>query len=277
MILVTGATGNVGREVVRQLQQAGRRVRVLTRSPEKVAFSENIEIVVGDLTALETLKAALEGVHKVFLILVPGSDQFPTFAKQSGVGEIVFLSSGAIDSPTENAIGRNHLHTEELIRQSGVKWVFLRPAAFMTNALQWAVSIRSEGVIRAPFGDVGDAPIDPRDIAAVAAAALVSPEHEGKVYTLTGPEILTPIEQVQILGSVLGRDLRFEDIPEKIAEENMKRFAPPEIVESIFSLARERRDNKNHADFFTTTVADVTGRPAHTFRQWATDYAGLFR
>lgn len=278
MILVTGATGNVGREVVRQLQQAGRRVRVLTRSPEKVSFPENVEIVAGDLTAPETLKAALEGVHKVFLIRVPGSDHFPTLAKQSGVGKIVFLSSGAIGSPIENAIGRNHLHTEELIRQSGVKWVFLRPGAFMTNALQWAVSIRSEGVVRAPFGDVGNTPIDPRDIAAVAAAALVSPEHDGKVYTLTGPEILTPIEQVQILGSVLGRDLRFEDIPEKIAEENMKRFAPPEIVESIFSLTRAMRDNKNHrAHSLTTTVEDVTGRPAHTFRQWATDYAGQFR
>lgn len=274
MILVTGATGNVGREVVRQLQQAGRHVRVLTRSPEKVSFPEGVEIAAGDLTDPETLKAALDAVHKVFLMRVPGSDNFSTLAKQSGVEEIVFLSSGAIDSPTENAIGRNHLHTEELIRQSGVRWTFLRPGAFMTNALQWAVSIRSEGVARAPFGDVGNAPIDPRDIAGAAATALVSPGHHGKVYMLTGPEVLTPIEQVQILGSVLGRDLRFENIPEKIAEENMKRFAPPEIVESIFSLMR---DNKIHVDSPTTTVEDVTGRPSHTFRQWATDYAGLFR
>jgi uncharacterized protein YbjT (DUF2867 family) len=274
MILVTGATGNVGREVVQQLQQAGRHVRVLTRSPEKVSFPEDVEIAAGDLTAPETLKTALDGVQKVFLLRVPGSDSFPTLAKQSGVEEIVFLSSGAIDSPTENAIGRNHLHTEELIRQSGVKWTFLRPGSFMSNTLQWAGSIRAEGVVRAPFGDVGNAPIDPRDIAAVSATALVSSGHDGKVYTLTGPEVLTPVDQVQILGSVLGRDLRFENIPESVAEENMKRFTPPEIVESIFSLIR---DNKNHADSPTTTVEDVTGRPAHTFRQWVSDYAELFR
>lgn len=274
MILVTGATGNVGREVVQEVLRAGKHVRVLTRNPEKVSFPENVEIAIGDLTDPETLKMALDGAQKVFLVRVPRSDDFPALAKQSGVEEIVFLSSGAIDSLTENAIGRNHLHTEELIRQSGVKWTFLRPGAFMSNALQWVGSIRAEGVVRAPFGDVGNAPIDPRDIAAVAATALTSPGHDGKVHRLTGPEVLTPVEQVQILRSVLGRDLRFEDIPERVAEENMKRFAPLEIVESIFSLIR---DNKIHADSPTTAVEDVIGRPAHTFRQWASDYAGLFR
>ncbi len=274
MILVTGATGNVGRELVQRLHQAGNPVRVLTRNPEKVSFPADVEIATGDLTALDTVKPALRGVRQVFLIRVPGSDVFPRVAKEAGVEKIVFLSSGAIDAPTENAIGRYHLQTEQFIREAGLKWTFLRPGAFMSNTLQWAPSIRAEGVVRAPFGDVGTAPIDPRDIASVAAAALVSPEHDGQVYTLTGPEVLTPVQQVQILSSVLGRDIRFDDIPETMAKENMKRFAPPEIVESIFSLIK---DNKEHAESPTTTVEDVTGRPARTFEQWATDNADRFR
>ncbi|WAH36424.1 SDR family oxidoreductase [Alicyclobacillus dauci] len=274
MILVTGATGNVGRELVKQLHQAGQHVRVLTRNPEKASFPTDVEIAVGDLASPVTLKDALNGVQQVFFVRVPGSDAFPRIAKESGVDQIVFLSSGAIDSPTENAIGRNHLHTEELIRQSGMKWTFLRPGAFMSNSLHWAQSIRTENVVRAPFGDVGTAPIDQRDIASVAANVLVSSGHDGKVYSLTGPEILTPVQQVEILGSVLGRDIRFENVPESVAAESMKRFAPPEIVDAIFALIR---DNRNHVDSVTTTVEDVTDRRAHTFRQWATDYSDLFR
>jgi uncharacterized protein YbjT (DUF2867 family) len=185
MILITGATGNVGREIVKQLHDNGERIRVLCRNPEKALFPANVEAVAGDLSNPESLKTALNGVRKVFMMRVPGSDTFPQIAKQAGVEQIVFLSSAAIEAETENAIGRSHLKTEEQIRQSGIKWTFLRPGAFMTNALQWAGSIRSEGVVRAPLGHVRSAPIDPRDIAAVAVRALVSSGHEGKIYTLS--------------------------------------------------------------------------------------------
>ncbi|MDQ0191505.1 SDR family oxidoreductase [Alicyclobacillus cycloheptanicus] len=274
MILVTGATGNVGSEVVRLLHGSGQSVRILSRDPAKASFPAGVEIAVGDLSSPATLTAALDGVNAVFLIRVPGSDTFPQIAKDAGVEHIVFLSSGAIESPSETAIGRNHLHTENLIRQSGVKWTFLRPGAFMTNTLQWAPSIRAEGVVRAPFGDVGNAPIDPRDIASAAATALTSPGHDGQIYSLTGPEVLTPVQQVQILSSVLGKDIRFEEIPESVAEENMKRFAPPEIVDSIFTLMR---DGRHHGERVTNAVRDVTGRQARTFEQWAADFAHLFK
>jgi uncharacterized protein YbjT (DUF2867 family) len=130
MILVTGATSNVGGEVVRLLHESGESVRVLSRNPDKVLFPSHIETAVGNLSSPETLTAALDGVEKVFLIRVPDSDAFLQIAKKAGVEHIVFLSSGAIDSPSETAIGRNHLHTENLIRHSGVKWTFLRPGAF---------------------------------------------------------------------------------------------------------------------------------------------------
>jgi uncharacterized protein YbjT (DUF2867 family) len=274
MILVTGATGNVGREVVQELLRDGRSVRVLTRNPTRVSLPPDVEVASGDLSASDGLKALLDGIRDLFLIRVPGSDPFLQMARQCGVERVVFLSSSAIDSPTENAIGRSHRHTEELIRQSGLKWTFVRPGAFMSNSLQWSGSIRSEGVVRAPFGDVATAPIDPRDIASVAATALTSAGHDGQIYTLTGPEALTPREQVRILSTVLGSEIRFEDVPAALAEAHMKRVAPPEIVDALFALMRDQA--KRPAQILDT-APQVTGVPAHTFAQWAADHAGLFR
>jgi uncharacterized protein YbjT (DUF2867 family) len=274
MVLVTGATGNVGREVVQQLHAAGQRVRVFSRNPEKVEWPATVETIKGDLADLEAVKTALNGMNKVFLIRVPGCDHLLKIAKQMGVEHIVFLSASAIDAKTENAIGRAHLHIEEQIRQSGVNWTFLRPGAFMSNVLQYANLIRSERIVRAPFGDVKGNPIDPRDIAAVAVQALLSSDHNGKTYTLTGPEILTAKEQVQVLADLLGENIRFEDIPPEIAKETMKRFAPSEIVDALFQLMLE---NSSLSTTVSHTVEDVTGNPAHTFKQWANDNINSFR
>jgi uncharacterized protein YbjT (DUF2867 family) len=274
VILVTGATGNVGREIVKELHGAGHQIRVVSRNPAKASFPPDVEVMAGDLTDPAIMKAALDGIQKVFLIRVPGSETFPQIAKQSGVEHIVFLSSSAIEARTENAIGRMHLQTEELIRQSNIQWTFLRPGAFMSNALQWAQAIRSEGVVRAPFGDVQTAPIHPRDIAAVAVKALVSSGHEGKIYTLTGPEVLTPVEQVQTIGDVLGKQITFEEIPETVAREHMKRFAPADIVDAIFQLMREAT---NHPATVLPTVEEVTGQAARRFKQWVIDNADAFR
>jgi uncharacterized protein YbjT (DUF2867 family) len=270
MILVTGATGTVGREIVIELCNAGHQVRALSRNPSKISFPLGVEVIAGDLTNPDSVVAALKGIQKVFLMRVPGGERFPQIAKQSGVEHIVFLSSGAIESPG-NVIGRNHLDTEESIRQSNTQWTFLRPGAFMSNALQWAGSIRAEGIVRAPFGDMGNAPIDPRDIADVAAKILVESGHEGKIYTLTGPEVLTPIEQVGILSHVLGKEIRFENMSEDTARETMKRFAPPEIVDALLQLMSEAEDGP------TSTVEEITGRPPRTFQKWAIDNADAFR
>jgi (4-alkanoyl-5-oxo-2,5-dihydrofuran-3-yl)methyl phosphate reductase len=274
MILVTGATGTVGREVVRQLHRAGSEVRALSRNPEKAQFPEGVEAVAGDLTKLETLPTALDGVEKVFWVLPLDADfNFPRIARQAGVRHIVLLSASAVDFGAENAIARLHINAEQAIRESGAAWTFLRPGAFMTNAFQWADSIRSEGVVRLPFGDVSTPAIDSRDIATVAVKALSSDQYEGKIYTLTGPEPVTPREQVRILGDILGRDLGFETIPNEIAREYMLRQMPKEIVDALFDMPRQSQS-------FSTvlpTVEEVTGLAPFTFKQWSIDHIGAFR
>lgn len=274
MILITGATGNVGREIVKQLSDQGHPVRALSRNPEKVSRPSNVEVVAGNLSDPESLKPALEGVQKVFLIRVPGSEGFPELAKQAGVEHIVFLSSNAISSGVENAIGQMHYEMEQLLRGSGLSWTFLRPGAFMSNTLQWAGLIRAEGVVRAPFGSVPEAAIDPRDIAAVAVEALTGSGHEGEIYPMTGPDALAPKVQVQVLSEVLNQPIEFQEIPESVARENMARFMPADIMESLFSLKKEAAE---HPVKVLPTVEQITGKQARPFKQWAADHAEAFR
>jgi (4-alkanoyl-5-oxo-2,5-dihydrofuran-3-yl)methyl phosphate reductase len=273
MILVTGATGTVGREVVRQLHSTGCEMRALSRNPDKAELPEGVEVVAGDLTKLESLSAALEGVEKVFWVLPLDADfSFPQIARQYGVRHIVLLSAVAVDFGEENAIGRLHLNAEKAVRESGLAWTFLRPGAFMTNALHWADSIRSGGVVQLPFGDISSPAIDSRDIASVAVKALNSDQHEGKIYTLTGPESISPRQQVRILGDILGRNHSFETIPDDIARENMLRRMPVSIVDALFELSKQ--------SIFTTvlpTVEEVTGRAPRTFKQWSIDHIEAFR
>jgi uncharacterized protein YbjT (DUF2867 family) len=273
MILITGATGNVGREIIKQISNAEHPIRVLSRNPEKGSFLKNVEVTTGNLSDPESIKDVLKGVKKVFLINVPGSDQFSQIAKQSGIEHITFLSAAAIEYP-DNAIGQAHSYTEELIRQSGVKWTFLRPGAFMSNTLQWIHSIQSEGMVRMPFGDVRTSPIDPRDIAAVAVNSLLSSGHEGKIYTLTGPENLSPREQTRILSTVLGEDIRFENISRDLAKENMIKAIPVPIVEASLDLMEKATD---HPLEVFNTVKEVTGQESRTFKKWATDHKELFQ
>lgn len=274
MILVTGATGNVGRKVVEQLHGMGQSVRVMSRNPEKAKFPDNVEVIAGDLANMETVRPVLKGANKVFLIQNSGSDGFPKLAKELGVEHIVFLSSGAIESAVDNGIGRMHAQVEELIKESGVKWTFLRPDAFMSNSLQWATSIREEGIVRAPFGDIKSVPIDPRDIASVAVKALSTVGHDNKIYTLTGPEALTPEDQAQIIGNVLGRRVEFQSIPEAVARQYMTQNTPEEIVDAVFKLMQGSRMKPQPV---LDTVERVTGQPAHTFAQWVKDNIAAFQ
>jgi (4-alkanoyl-5-oxo-2,5-dihydrofuran-3-yl)methyl phosphate reductase len=274
MILVTGATGTVGREVIRLLHMSGSKVRALSRNPEKGNFPAGVEAVAGDSTKPETLSAALDGVEKVFWVLPLVEDfSFPQIARQHGVRHIVLLSALAVDYGPENAIAQHHMKAEQAVRESGTDWTFLRPGAFMSNALQWAESIRTQGIARVPFGDIGLPSVDSRDIAAVAAQALISNWHAGKIYSLTGPESMTPRQQVRMIGEALGRVLGFDTIPDDIARENMLRHMPAVIVDAIFDL------NKRGHDVSTVlpTVEEVTGRAPIAFKQWAIDHIDAFR
>jgi uncharacterized protein YbjT (DUF2867 family) len=272
VILVTGATGSVGRHVVQQLHQAGCKVRALSRHPEKANFPAGVETVAGDMTMPETLRDVWESVEKVFWVLPQNPDfTFPQTARRHGVRHIVLLSALAVEFGSDNAIARLHQSAEQAVRESGVSWTFLRPGGFMTNAFQWTDSIRSEGVVRVPFGDVSSPSIDPRDIAAVAAQALSTDGHEGQSYILTGPECISARQQAGIIGELLGRDIRFEAIPEPIAREHMLRHMPADMVDAIFDLNRQGYSS------VLPTVEQVTGRAPFAFRQWASDHIDAFR
>ena len=275
MILVAGATGNVGGELVRALADAGETVRAMSRGPTPSWLPEGVEGVVGDLDRPESLADALDGVGGVFLL--PGYRDMPGLlaeVRRAGVGRVVLLSGGsAEDGDMDNAISRYMILSEEAVRESGVPWTILRPSGFMSNALRWAPQLRSGDVVRAPFAGVRVAAIDPHDIAAVAAEALISAGHEGHAYRLSGPEALLPADQVRVLAFVLGRDLRFDGQPDAEARAEMEGVMPTEYVDAFFSFYVEGTLDESKV---YPTVEEITDAKPRTFEQWAVAHAGAF-
>lgn len=209
MILVTGATGNVGRELIPLLLETKQPVRVLVRDPRKVAhLNASVERIVGDLDQPETLIPAIQGVERIYLMTYETRQDIHLLqaAKRAGVQHIVKLSTlEATDHKIQ--VGKWHYEREELIRASGLDWTFLRPGMFMSNSIEWwAESIKGQGSVFFPGGKKGKiAPVDPRDVAQVAAFALTQPGHAGQAYELTGAELFTIGEMVQVIARVLGK------------------------------------------------------------------------
>jgi uncharacterized protein YbjT (DUF2867 family) len=276
MILVAGAAGNVGGEVARALASAGEPVRGLVRGGREDALPAGVEAAAGDLNQPASLGAALNGVGGVFLL--PGYQDMPGVLaeiRRSGARRVVLLSgSSAGDGDMSNAISRYMINSETAVRDSGLPWTILRPSGFASNALQWAPQIRAGDVVRAPFGGVRVAVIDPYDIAAVAALALTSAGHEGRTYRLTGPQALLPGDRVRVLGTVLGRDLRFEAQPDDEARAEMSAAMPAEYVDAFFSFYADGTLDESPV---LPTVQEVTGTRPRTFEQWASAHAGAFR
>jgi uncharacterized protein YbjT (DUF2867 family) len=272
MIVVAGATGNVGREVARQLLDAGEAVSALTRDPAKAAVPAGAKAMAGDLTDPSTLGPALAGADALFLLSGYSPEIF-TEARKAGVRRVVLLSGGSAETGDRtNAVARYMLDTEDALRASGLAWTMVRPRMFMSNTFQWTAQIR-QGVVRSPWAHVASAVIDPADIAAVAAKALVSAEHEGREYPVTGPEALRPGDRVRILGEALGRELRYEAQPDDEARAEMLAQMPAEYVDAFFSFYS---DGKLDETTVFPTVAEVTGRPPRTFADWARANAGHF-
>jgi uncharacterized protein YbjT (DUF2867 family) len=272
--LVTGATGNAGSEVVKALVEAGEEVHALVRSADRAdAVPAGARAVVGDLNRPDTLP--LSGVRAVFLL--SGYRDMPVALagmKRAGVERVVLLSSSAVPGgDMGNAVARYHIESEAAVRESGLGWTMLQPNSFMTNTLQWVDQLRAGDVVRAPFAGVRVATIDPADIAAVAARALVSDEHDGRSYRLSGPESLLPADRVAVLARVLGRDLRFEAQSDDEARAEMSAAMPPDYVDAFFSFFV---DGKLDESEVLPTVEEVTGRPPGTFEAWARAHAGAF-
>jgi len=276
-ILVTGATGSVGRHVVAELLDGGNTVRVLSRRPDVADLPAEVDVARGDLSSPDTLRAALDGVDSVFLLWPFMSTEtapavIEMLAKQAR--RVVFLSAmGARDDHGESITF--HGDIERLIEQSGLDWTFIRAGGFATNTLMWAEQIRTEGVVRWPYGNAARSLIHERDIATVAARALIDDGHHRATYVLTGPEAITQAEQVRTIGAVIGRQLRWEELSRDAAQEHLlAAWGDATFVEGALD---HWAGLLTQPEPVTTTVQDVTGVPARTFRQWALDHADDFR
>ncbi|GAA0842433.1 NmrA family NAD(P)-binding protein [Streptosporangium amethystogenes subsp. fukuiense] len=269
-ILVTGATGTVGRQVVAQLLEAGAGVRALARDLEAACLPDGVEVVRGDLADPDTLHAPLDGVEAVFLLW-----PFATAESMPAVLDVVATHARRVVYLSSAAVRGYEQQIEQLVERSGLEWTFLRPHAFAANALRWAGQIRAEAVARGPYGTAAMPPLHERDLAAVAVRTLVDDGHNGAIYELTGPEILTQAEQASIIGEVIGRPVHWEETSPQVARQQMLTQGwPPAAVNGILQAQAEMVTAPRAA---TTTVAEVTGAPARTFRTWVTDHAGEFR
>jgi uncharacterized protein YbjT (DUF2867 family) len=276
-VLVTGATGNVGRLVVDQLLGSGVEIRALTNNPIKAALPAGVEVVEGYLGDLPTMPAALEGVERMYLAPLPRTArEVVELAERAGVRRIVALTSSEADAEAAGDPSTWHYYAVERAVEAAadVEWTHLRAGQFMTNMLDWAESIRTEGVVRAAYGRAAYAPIDLVDIAAVAAAVLLGDGHHGKKYELTGPESLSKIELVRIIGEVIGREIRFEELTREEAREEFTRRGFGFVADWLLDGDARAVD---HPQPPLPTVAELTGRPARTFAQWVADNAAAFR
>lgn len=272
-VLVGGATGTIGRQVVTQLLDAGAHVRALTRNPDTASLPSTVEVVRGDLTAPDF---DVDEVDAVFLVWTAPPATAPDVIRRIAprTKRIVYLTAPhKTQHPffrQPNRVADQHAAIERLIESCGVPYTFLRPGMFAANCIGWWSGQLAKGdVVRWPYGDAPTAPIDERDVAAVAVHALLG--EAAPDYVVTGPESLTQREQLSILGEALGRELTFHEITPDEALQELG-FPPPAMRMLLNAWAAA----VGLPAYVTNTVEDVTGRPARTFRQWAAHNASAF-
>jgi uncharacterized protein YbjT (DUF2867 family) len=277
-ILVTGATGNVGRPLVDQLLVESAPVRALTRNPTGHHLPADADVVIGDTGDPDTLEAAFKGVTAAFLnagAIGPFITKVLDAAKTSGVERLVLLSSFAVsDGETQTtSIGAHHHQLEQAVASSGLEWTYLRCGAFATNTFGWAPQIRDAGVVRLPYPLAASAPIAEGDIAAAATHTLIDGGHAGRTYVLTGPESLTQTDQVRLIAEVIGRQLRCEEIPVDAFRSAATGHMPAEAVED---LLRYWSDYVGRTAEMSGDLQAVNKTSPTTFAEWASTHAAHF-
>ncbi|GAB3402042.1 Rossmann-fold NAD(P)-binding domain-containing protein [Flindersiella endophytica] len=270
-ILVTGATGNVGRHLVALLADEGADVRAVSRNPSTAKLPSGVEVVAGDTLDPKSLEPALAtDVDTVFLLwpamtgdgVEPVVDAIARHAKR-----VVYLS----------ALGASGFYAgiERLLEQTGLDYTFLRAGGFATNTLGWAAAIRANEVVRLPYAQAARSLVHEYDLAAVAARTLTEGGHSGAAYDLTGPEVLTQADQLRVIGEVTGKRVLWQEIPRDVARREMIEEGWPEAFAD--SGLDHWKHIVAHPEPVTTDVEQVTGVPARTFRQWVEDHADAFR
>ncbi|WSX18233.1 NAD(P)H-binding protein [Streptomyces sp. NBC_00988] len=281
MILVTGATGTIGSEVVRQLAARGEKVRALTRDLAKAQFPEGVETARGHHADRASVEAAMTGAEVAFLVGVFGPDDaehdrgLVEAARAAGVRRIVKLSGIGAGDPAVGPVGTWHVPGEQAVRDSELEWTILRPSAFASNTLGWAASVRSGSPIPNTSGTGGQGVVDPRDVSEVAVAALLDPAHSGRTYTLTGPEVLSVPDQAAVLAGVLGRPVEVRDLSSAEAREYLLGLGFSDTFIDASEISRGFvREGGN--EVVTGDVREVLGRSARTYREWVQDHRAAF-
>jgi uncharacterized protein YbjT (DUF2867 family) len=283
MILVTGATGTVGRPLVDLLAGEGAKVRAVTRDPRAAGLPAGVEVVTGDPSRPATIASLLEGVTSLFLhprAAGEAAGDLLALARERGVERVVVLSAINVDDdPAEQPSrfqGDRNKEAEEAAVASGLTWVSLRAASFAANTLRtWAPQVRAGDVVRGPYATFAEPLIDERDLAEVGARALLDGEPAGRKLRLTGPRSLSHEELVAEIGTVIGRPLRYQEVPpEAFAQGMIQRGLPQPFVEAL--MARYAR-GAGPAETVTGDVEEILGRPARTYAEWVAGHAAAFR
>ncbi len=279
MIVVTGATGNIGRPLVQRLLAAGETATAVSRGTSApLPTGTGITAVAADLADPESLAPALEGADALFLLVHgagAGLDAAAIVgaAKAAGVRRLVLLSSVAAGTRPRLSAYDGFRTLEEAVTGSGLDWTVLRPGGFHSNTLAWAPSVQQRRTVFAPYGDTALPSVDPADLADVAAAALLDPRHAGRTYVLAGPST-TPRERAAALGAALGEPVTFAEVSREQAFEQMVGWMPASVAEDTLTILGSPTDEEAAVG---PDLAAVLGRAGRTFADWARDNIDAFR
>ncbi|MEV5508808.1 NAD(P)H-binding protein [Streptomyces orinoci] len=279
MLLVTGATGTVGREVIKLLAAAGQKVTAVTRTPDAARLSEGVTVHEGDPSRPQTLAPVLAGADAILLsprAVGTAVGDLLGLAVEHGVRRVVVLSAVTVEyGGGYRRFAEAFRAVEDTARASGLDWTFLRCADFAANSLAWAPQIRATGTVRGASAAATTSPIHQRDIGAVAVRALLEPGHAGQAYALTGPQALTQRDRARIIGQAIGATVTFEETPPELVRQSMlAQGLPQEVADRMLGYNAACLEQPGPT---TNTVARLLGRPALTFADWAAENAAAFR